>query len=150
MTLFSCLSATLPFSLPLALDTIVHEINRALALRQILFFFLVYCFSTCNVLSNIPYSAASSYFSRRLHLLHGVANNELYFWSAVHLINYLCLRVRGNISFLLGTARIETTKISKCNIKKVVGIGHLLQLKKYLLQIQVKWHTWTQILQWYS
>lgn len=52
----------------------------------------------------------------------------------MRLINYLCLRVRENISFILGSAGIEKTKISKSNIKEIVGIGHRLQLKKYLLQ----------------
>lgn len=68
----------------------------------------------------------------------------------MNLINYLCLGVRENISFPLGTAGIEKTKISKSNIKEIAGIGHLLQLKKYLLQIQVKRRKWTWILQWYS
>lgn len=97
------------------------------------------------MLSNIPYAAATSYFSSCPNLLHRVANNELYFWSAVHLINYLCLGVRENISFLLGPVGIENTKISKSNIKEIVGIGYLLQLKKYLLQIWVKRHKWTRI-----
>lgn len=102
------------------------------------------------MLSSIPYAAATSYFSRCPNLLHRFANNELYFWSAVHLINYPCLGVRENISFLLDPAGIENTKISKSSIKEVVGIGHLLQLKKYLLQIGVKRPKWTQILQWHS
>lgn len=148
MTLFSCLSATFPFSLPLADDTIVQQMNTALALRQVLFSFL--STGSCNMLSNIPYAAATSSFSRCPNLLHRVANNELYFWSAVPLINYLCLGVRENISFLLGPAGIENTKISKSNIKEIAGIGHLLQLKKYLLQMWVKRHKWTWILQWYS
>lgn len=100
--------------------------------------------------SNIPYAVATSYFTRCPNLLHSAANNELYFWSAVHLINYLCLEVRKNISFLLGPAGIENTKISKSNTKEIVGIGHLLQLKKYLLQIWVKRHKWTRIPKWYS
>lgn len=122
--------------------------NTALALRQVLFSFL--STGSCNMLSNIPYAAATSSFSRCPNLLHRVANNELYFWSAVPLINYLCLGVRENISFLLGPAGIENTKISKSNIKEIAGIGHLLQLKKYLLQMWVKRHKWTWILQWYS
>jgi len=66
----------------------------------------------------------------------------------VHLINYLCLR--ENISLLLGTAGIEKTKISKSNIKQTVGTGHLLQFKKYLLQILVKRCEWTWIHPRYS
>lgn len=47
-------------------------------------------------------------------------------------------------------AQLELRKLRFQNLKERVGIGHLLQLKKYLLQIQVKRHKWTWILQWHS